>query len=86
LNTGLGIEDGGGRVADEVAGDDVLVGVLDNTLVGALGLGLDDSLDFFVGSLLLEADNEVDNGDIKGGDTEGQAAVDRRLLRSGDTR
>ena len=86
LDTGLGIEDGGGRVADEIGGDDLFVSVLENVLVVALGGLLDGSLDIIVGSFLLDADYEVDDGDIKGGDTEGKTAFDRRLPRSSGVR
>ena len=64
-------------MANEIGGDDILITVLDNTLVLVLGSSLDDSLDLIVGSLLLEADDEINNGDIDGRDTEGEAAVDR---------
>jgi hypothetical protein len=82
LDAGIGIEDGGSGVADEVGGDDVVFGVLDDALVLVLGTSLDDSLDLIVGSLLLEADNEINDGDIDGGNTEGKTAIDRRLVRS----
>ena len=36
LNSGLGVEDGGVRVSDEVGGDDILIGVAQNTLHRAL--------------------------------------------------
>jgi len=81
LDTGLGIEDGRSRVANEIGRDDLLISVLDDVLVSALRSCFDDSLDFIIGSLLLEADDEVDDGDIEGGDTEtktGKLAVEGR--------
>lgn len=86
LNTGFGIEDGGSRVADEICGDDVLVGILDNALVilGSSSI-LDGLFNFIEGSPLLKTDDEVDDRDIKGGDTEGKTAINRRLLRSEGT-
>ena len=86
LDAGLGIEDGGSRVTDEIGGDDVFISVLENALVLVLGSSLDDSLDLIIGSLLLETDNEINDGDIDCGNTEGKTAIDRRLLRSEDNR
>ena len=86
LNAGLGIEDGGRRVADEICRDDLLLGILDDPFVLALGSSLDGGLDFIIRSLLLEANDEVNDRDIEGGDTEGKAAVDPRFSRSEDTR
>jgi len=77
LDTGLGIEDGGSSVTNEIGGDDIFISVLDDTLVLFLGSSLDDSLDLIVGSLLLEADDKINDGDIDGRDTEGETAVDR---------
>ena len=77
LDTGLGIEDGGSTVANEIGGDDILISVLDDILVLLLGSSFDGSLDLIVGSLLLEADDKIDDGDIEGRDTEGETAVDR---------
>ena len=68
-------------MANEIRGDDLLLGVLDDALVLALGSGLDDGLYFIVGSLFLKADDEVDDRDIDGGNAEGETAVDQRSLR-----
>lgn len=81
-DTGLGVKDGGLGGAKEVGGDDLVVSVAEDALE-LLGLGglLDDVLDLVVRSTLLEADDKVDNGDVRGGDTEGHAgelAVERR--------
>jgi hypothetical protein len=78
LDTSLSVEDGGGGVADEVSGDESVLGVLEDTLVLALGGGLDGSLDFVVLGGLLEADDEIDNGDVEGGDTEGHTTLENR--------
>ena len=77
LDTGLGIEDGGSLVTNEIGGDDIIISVLDDTLVLLLGSSLDGSLDLIVGSLLLEADDKINDGDIDGRDTEGETAFDR---------
>ena len=79
LDTGLGIKDGGSRMADEIGRDDVLISVLENALVLALGSGLDDSLDFIVCGFLFEPHNEINDGDIDGGNTESETANDRRF-------
>lgn len=86
LNTRLCVEDGGSCVSNEVCGDDVLIGILDNALICALRSCLDGSLDFIIGSLLVDADDEVNDGDVNGGDTEGKTAVDRRFIRSREAR
>ena len=64
-------------MSNEVCGDDVLIGILDNALICALRSFFDGSLDFIIGGLLVEANDEVDDGDINGGDSEGETAVDR---------
>lgn len=86
LDTSFGVEDGRCRVADEIGGDDILVSVFENTLVLALGSSLDDVLDLLVSSLLLEANDEVNDGDIDGRNTERKTAIDRRLVGSEDKR
>jgi len=86
LDTGLGIEDGGSRVTDEIGGDDIFISVFENALVLALGSSLNDSLNFIVGGLLLEADDEINDGDIDCGNTEGKTAVDRQSVGSEDIR
>jgi hypothetical protein len=79
LDAGIGIENRGSRVANEIGRDDLLISVLDDVLVSTLGSFFDGFLDFIIGSFLLEADDEVDDGDIEGRDTESKTAVDRRL-------
>lgn len=75
LDSGVGVEDGGVGVADEIGGDDLLVSVGEDALVLALSGLLDDLLDLLVGCTLLGADDEIDDGDIEGGDTEGKTSV-----------
>ena len=77
LDAGSGIEDGGSRVADKIGGDDSLVGVFENALVLGLGSSLNDSLNLLVGGVLLEADDEIDDGDVDCGNAEGKTAVNR---------
>jgi hypothetical protein len=79
LDPGLGVEDRRGGVADEVGGDEFLLAVLEDALVFTFSSLLDDRLDLIVGGSLLGADNEIDDGDIESGDTEGESAVDKRL-------
>jgi len=67
-------------VADEIGGDNILIGVLENALVLVFGSSLDDSFDLIVGCLLLEAHDEIDDGDVDGGNTEGQTAIDPGLI------
>jgi len=66
-------------MADEVGGDDLILTVLEDTLVFTLSSLLDGGLDLVVTGSLLGADNEIDDGDIESGDTEGKSAVDNRL-------
>ena len=72
MDTGLGIEDRGGGVTSEVGGDDLLLGVVEDTSKGTGGGLLDGGLDVVVGGLLLKTDDQVDDGDIDGGDTESE--------------
>mmetsp|Transcript_34593 Transcript_34593/g.46626 ORF Transcript_34593/g.46626 Transcript_34593/m.46626 type:complete len:343 (+) Transcript_34593:87-1115(+) len=70
LDTGIGIEDGTLGPGEEILRDDGILGVTKNSLkVGLRGL-LDSGLDVIVGGGLIEADGEVNNGDVGGGDTE----------------
>jgi hypothetical protein len=72
-DTGLGIEDGGVGVAVKVRGDNVVLSVGQDTLEVTLRGLLDDLLDLVVRSTLLEADSQIDNGDVGGRDTHGHA-------------
>jgi len=81
LNSGRGIKDGGGGVADEIGRDDCLLSVCDDALVFVLGSMLYDSLNLIVGCTLLSANDEIDDGYVESGDTErktGQLAVEGR--------
>lgn len=86
LNTGGGIEDGGSSVADKVGGDNSLVGVLDDALERTIGGLLDGVFDLFVGCALVEADDEVNDGDIEGGNTEREATGRLNLGKKGQER
>ena len=77
-NAGLGVEDGRLVRAGEVGRDDGLVGEAEDALERALGRLLDGRDDLVVRRLLLEADDEVDDGDVEGRDTEGEAAIRER--------
>ena len=78
LDTRSGIEDRGRGVAGEVGGDDSVLGVVEDTGQVAGGLLLDGGLDVGVGGGLLEADDEVDDGDVEGRDTEGETTARER--------
>jgi hypothetical protein len=73
-DTGLGIEDGGVGVAVKVRGDNVVLSVGQDTLEVTLRGLLDDLLDLVVRSTLLEADSQIDNGNVGGRDTHGHAS------------
>src|SRR5688572_30800069 len=73
-DTGLGIEDGGVGVAVHVAGDNIVLSVSEDALEGTVSSLLDGVLDLLVGSALLNAGSQVDNGDVGGGDTHGHAS------------
>ena len=62
-------------VADEIGGDNRFIGVLDDTLVWTFSGSLDDGLDLIVRSGLLEAYNEIDDGDVESGDTERETPI-----------
>ena len=75
LDSCVGVKDGGVGVANEIGGDNLVVGVVNDALVLSLGGLLDDGLDLLVGRALLSADDEIDDGNIEGGDTESKTAV-----------
>ena len=70
-DAGLGVEDGGAGVAEEVGRNDGLVGVTQNALQLALGGFLHGVADLFVGSGLREVDSQVNDGDIQRRNTHG---------------
>ncbi|GKT57039.1 glyceraldehyde-3-phosphate dehydrogenase, putative [Colletotrichum tofieldiae] len=83
-DTGLGIEDGGIGVADHVGGDNVVLGFMfkkkiivggqwELTLEGTLSGLLDGLLDLVVAGALLDADSQVNDGDVGSGHTHGHA-------------
>lgn len=73
-NTGLGIEDGRVVITVQVGGDNVVLGVAQDTLELTLGGGLDSGLDVLVGGGLLDAAGQVDNGDVGGRHTHGHTS------------
>ena len=80
-DTGLSVKDGGMRIGAEVAGDDLIVDILQNTLHRAFSSGLDGSANLFVGGFLLKTDSQVNDRDVRSRDTHGHAgelAVQRR--------
>src|SRR5262249_34354421 len=83
LDAGLGVEDGAVVVADEVAGDDLLVGVAEDALHGAFGGGPHGGADFGVGRVFSGLEGQVDRGHVGGGDAEGHAS--ELALERGDT-
>lgn len=60
----ISIDGGGMLVMDEIAGDDMFVGVSKDTLHGAIGGFLQGSLDFVASGGLFRTECQVDNGDI----------------------
>lgn len=61
-------------MANKIGRDKSFIGVLDDALVLFLAGSLDGFLDFIVRRTLLEADNEINDGDIKGWYTEGETS------------
>jgi len=73
-DAGLDVEDGGVFVAEQVAGDDVVASVSEDTFEVTIGSLLDGLCDLIVRGALLEADGQVDNGDVGGRDADGHAS------------
>src|SRR5699024_1673395 len=76
LDASLSVEDRGASIAQEVGGDNVLVGVTQDALQAALrqrGLGslLHRSADLVVGCRLREVAGQVNNGNVQGRNTHG---------------
>lgn len=63
-DTSLGVEGGRGVVADEVGGDDGVVGVGKNALERTLSGLLHGLLDGLVGGRLLKTSGQIDNGHV----------------------
>ena len=74
LDTGLGIEGGDNGGADEVAGNDVVIGVAEDVLELVLGVLLHLGADVLILAAVLQDDCKVDDGNIGGGDTEGHTS------------
>jgi hypothetical protein len=70
-DTGLGVEDRGVGVAQEVGGNHSLVGIIQNTLQLTLGGLLHGGADLVVGGRLLQIHGQIHHGDIQRGDTHG---------------
>jgi len=60
-------------VAEEIGGDDLLVGVAQDSLEGSLGGLLDLSLDLIVAGTLAQADGKIHHGHIGSGHAESHA-------------
>jgi len=73
LDAGLGVIDRREGAAVEVAGDDHVFGVSEDTLHLALGGRFDGSVDFFHRSGLLESASKIDDGNVGSGNSEGHA-------------
>lgn len=72
-------------MANKVGRDNGVLSVLKHTLEGAIGGFLDGSLDFVVGGLLFEANNEIYNRNIDCGDTEGETTAKDKLIAESKT-
>ena len=70
-DTGLCVEDGGVSVGAEVGRNDLVINILQNALHGAFGSSLHSGLDIVHGGGLLEADGQVNDRDIGGGNAHG---------------
>ena len=64
-DAGGGVEDGGAGVAEEVGGNDGLVGVAEDALQLALAGLLHGDADLIVGGGLLEVDGQVNDGNVQ---------------------
>jgi hypothetical protein len=78
-DTGLGVKDGGFGRSDEIGRDELVFGVAEDTLEFTFRGSLHGSLDLLVSGGLFDSGDQVDDGDIRGGDSEshtGQLAVE----------
>ncbi len=78
-DTSLGVKGGRGGGANKVGGDDLVLGVVKDTLKLVLGRSLHGSLDLLVGGGLLDTGDKVDDGNVGGWDSEshtGELAVE----------
>ena len=78
LDSGLSIKDRRIRVPYEIGGNEVLVSVLEDALVFAFSGLLDNLLYFVVGGRFVNANHEVDDGNIKSRNTERKTTVKRQ--------
>lgn len=69
-------------MANKVSGDDCVLGVFEDALEWAVGGLLDGGFDLIVSGLLLGTDNEIDDGDVDGGDTESKTAAITNIVNS----
>lgn len=67
-DAGFGIDSGGGRVVNEVAGNDLVFGVSKNTLHLAFSGFLEGTKDFILAGGLFGSEGQVDKGNIGGRD------------------
>jgi len=77
-DTSLGIEDGASSITNVVLRDDFFISVAQNTLKFTFSGILNGLAQFFVTGTLFKSDSQIDNGDIKSGDSErhtGQLAL-----------
>jgi len=78
-DTGLSVEDGGAGIGVEVGRNYSVLGVTKDTLKGALGSSLHGLADLSIGSGLSEVAGEVNDGYVRGGNTQrhtGELAVE----------
>ena len=75
LDSSTRIKDGRSSVAYEIGGNDAVLSVLEDALVFAFRCLLDDVLDFLVCGTFLNANHEIDDGNIKSGNTECETTV-----------
>ena len=65
-DAGAGIDGRGFLLVDEIARDELFLGVSKNSLHLALGGGLEGSEDFVLGSSLFRSESQIDDGNIGG--------------------
>jgi hypothetical protein len=73
-DAGVGVEDRGAGVANEIGGDNLVFGVTEDALEAAFGSFLHLLANFFVGGVLLELAGQVDDGNVGGGHAEGHTS------------
>jgi len=73
-DTSLCVEDGGAGVAVHVGRDNLILSVTQYALEFALGSLLDGSLDLVISGTLLNADSQINDGDVGSWDTHGHSS------------